>query len=78
MKTLFEKFFPPIIQFLVVQQVVKSTIGNNATVGVIIRIVSATDKPSAIGKFILATNNIPAEKKLDLEIYPLKIVSTVI
>ena len=78
MKTLFEKFFPPMIEFLVMQQVVKCTIGNNTTVGVIIRIVSAIDEASAIGKFILATNNIPAEKKLDLEIYPLKTVSTVI
>ncbi len=47
--------------------------GNNANISMsnIVRQVSAENKESAIGKFVIATKNIKAHKKLDIECYDL-------
>lgn len=57
--------------YVVYQQVVTASDGNNATVDVLIRFVKAINKDEAIGKFITQTAYYPAVKKLDVVCYPL-------
>lgn len=66
------------IEFLIVQQIVEQSVGNNITMNAIIRIVTAETKEAAIGKFVIATSHIKPEKKLELLVYQLNQVSTVV
>jgi hypothetical protein len=58
-------------KFIVIQMKVESHKMGTILMSNIVRQVEADSKELAIGKFIVATQNITAEKKLDVECYDL-------
>lgn len=63
------------ITFIVIQMFIEKEefVGNNKNIamGNIVRVVGATSKAEAIGKFIIDTASIKCIKKLDVECYGL-------